>query len=77
MKMDKQINKAITEFWSDLRGVTTEEFYNEYLRQCAIANAEPRTKSVVIREACSAQGFDLVIKRKQIEVRTFETRVEK
>lgn len=74
--MDKQIDKTIAEFWSDLRGVTTEEFYNEYLQQCALYNVEPRPKSVVIREACSAQGFDLVIKRKQIEVRTFEARVK-
>lgn len=74
--MDKQIDKAITEFWSDLRGITTEEFYNEYLRWCEIDNVEPRPKSVVIREACRVSDFPLKIVVKRKIIKTFEARVK-
>lgn len=74
--MDKQISNAIMNFYSDLRGVTTDEFYNEYLRQCAIDKVESRGKSVVIREACRASDFPLKIVAKRKIIKTFEARVK-
>lgn len=74
--MDKQISNAITNFYSDLRGVTTEEFYNEYLQQCALDNVKPRPKSVVIREACRVSDFPLKIAAKRKIIKTFEARAK-
>ncbi len=76
--MDKQLEKAIMNFYSDLRGKTTEELYKEYLLQCEADKVEPRSKSVIIREACEAA--ECAVERKQIEIKYFvpkdETRRE-
>lgn len=50
--MDKQLEKAIMNFYSDLRGIGTEELYGEYLIQCEMDGVEPRPKTIIVREAC-------------------------
>lgn len=70
--MDKQLDKAIMQFYSDIRDNTTDELYAEYLYQCKADRVEPRPKSVIIREACAVTGC--VLERKQIEVKYFRAR---
>lgn len=68
--MDKQIEKTIEEFWSDIRGNGTDEVYSEYVKQCVNDGVEPRPKSVVIREACEMTGCT-VEKRQRLIVKKF------
>lgn len=64
--MDEQILKAIKCNCGDLTGITTDEFYNDYLEFCAMDFVKPRQKSVVIREACEICGVET--KRKTYKV---------
>lgn len=78
--MDKQLDNAIMNFYSDLRGKTTEELYKEYLLQCEMDGVEPRPKSVIVREACEASECAIEKKQKLIVIKYFvpkdETRRE-
>lgn len=67
--MDKQLDKAICNFWSDLRSHTTEELYAEYVEQCEDDGVKPRPKSVIIREACEETGCAVEVK--QIKIKYF------
>lgn len=67
--MDKQLDKAICNFWSDLRSVRTDELYEEYLSVCAEDKVKPRPKSVIMREACEMSGC--AIEEKKISVKFF------
>lgn len=69
--MDKQLDKAICNFWSDLRGTKTDELYEEYLRVCAEDNVKPRPKSVIVREACEMTECIVEKKQKLITVKFF------
>lgn len=61
--MDKQLEKAIIRFWSDLRDISTNELYEEYLECCAKDDVKPREKSVIVREACKETGCRIKEKR--------------
>lgn len=68
--MDKQLDKAIMQFYSDIRGISTNELYAEYIDQCYIDKVEPRPKSVIIREACEIAGC-VIEKRQRLIVDKF------
>lgn len=68
--MDKQLDKAIMNFYSDLRGIGTEELYGEYLLQCEMDGVEPRPKTVIVREACKVAEC-AVEKQQQVIVEKF------
>lgn len=70
--MDKQLDRAIMQFYSDIRDNTTDELYEEYLEQCKADKVEPRSKSVIIREACAATNC--VLEEKRIIVKYFKAR---
>lgn len=61
--MDKQLDKAIMNFWSDLRYISTNELYKEYLECCKVDDVKPRDKSVIVREACRETGCKIKEKR--------------
>ena len=68
--MDKQLDKAIMQFYSDIRGKGTDELYSEYIDQCMNDRVEPRSKSVIIREACEMTGC-VIEKRQRLIVDKF------
>lgn len=75
--MDKQLEKAIVNFYSDVRGIGTEELYQEYLNACAVDDVKPRSKCVIIREACDAANCVIEKKQKVIAEKFFVPKDEK
>ena len=55
--MDAQILETIRDFYGDLHGVTTQDFYIRYIEICTKYDIVARQKNVVIREACDALGL--------------------
>lgn len=59
MKEDRYVIETIDNFYSDLRGVTTDEFYKEYCNVCEKHGVEPRAKTIVIRAAKAETGCEI------------------
>ena len=75
--MDKQLEKTIANFYSDVRGIGTDELYREYLNVCMVDGVEPRPKSVIVREACNMADCAVEKRQKVIVEKFFVPKDEK
>lgn len=72
MKEDRYVIETIDNFYSDLRGITTDEFYKEYCEVCKAHGVEPRAKTIVIRLAKAETGCEVYTKT--VVTKFFESR---
>ena len=62
--MDKQLNKAMVKFWDDLRYVSTNELYAEYLECCAKDKVNPDAKALLFGKP--AKKPDAGLRKKEL-----------
>ena len=48
--------ETIRSYFGGLEGVSTEEFYGEYLKLCEEYGVEPQHRQTVIKKACDLSG---------------------
>lgn len=74
MKLDNYVGETIAYYFSDLRGVSTNEFYEKYLEFCEKDRVKPKAKSAVIRQAKWYCDVEIIEKRKVICEKYFVTK---
>lgn len=74
MKEDKYVKETVRVFLGDLRGVSTNEFYEIYCEVCNQSGVEPRAKSIVVKLARELCDVKVVERRKVIVTKYFESK---